>query len=69
MAFKWSAIGFTLLSTGIFFGSKPRIFQALAPFQVVKSWNAQFLQVREIPMTTARGGASQHPSTDPSPPR
>ncbi|ODO07917.1 hypothetical protein I350_03498 [Cryptococcus amylolentus CBS 6273] len=41
MAHKWSAIGFTLLATAIFYGSKPRIFQASAP---------SGLQILELPL-------------------
>ncbi|ODN82500.1 hypothetical protein L198_07722 [Cryptococcus wingfieldii CBS 7118] len=59
-----SAIGFTLLATVIFYGFKPRIFQALAPFEVVRSWNSNFLEATEIPMVTVGGGAGQMPERD-----
>ncbi|TYJ56955.1 hypothetical protein B9479_002401 [Cryptococcus floricola] len=64
MVRKWSAIGFTLLATAIFYGSKPRIFRALAFFQVVRSWNFDFLEMSGTPMTTVGGGASQIPDRD-----
>ncbi|ODN82497.1 hypothetical protein L198_07719 [Cryptococcus wingfieldii CBS 7118] len=59
VARKWGAIGFTLLATTVFHGSKPRIFQALAPFQVIRAWNSNFLEISSIPMTTVAGGAER----------
>ncbi|ODN82504.1 hypothetical protein L198_07726 [Cryptococcus wingfieldii CBS 7118] len=64
IALKWCAISSTLLATAFFYGSKPRIFQALAPFQVVRSWNSHFLEISGTPMTPVGGGTGQIPNRD-----